>query len=116
MRATGAADLEGGGSRRSAYVDGRPCHTSSYCRPDMSYSAGVRQGLLSMFGNMSRPDIAINPGAERLRTISYITFSTWIRWAQITIHLFVGTVLRRRRLHAAGVVSIGGASLYSHTP
>ncbi|KXZ54166.1 hypothetical protein GPECTOR_5g263 [Gonium pectorale] len=34
-----------------------------FSKPDMSYSGGVRQGLIALFGNTTRPDVAINrPG------------------------------------------------------
>ncbi|GFR41595.1 hypothetical protein Agub_g2319 [Astrephomene gubernaculifera] len=33
-----------------------------YSKPDMAYSGGVRQGLLALFGNTTRPDVAINKG------------------------------------------------------
>ncbi|GFR49811.1 hypothetical protein Agub_g11751 [Astrephomene gubernaculifera] len=35
---------------------------NGYSKTDMAYSAGVRQGLLALFGNTSRPDISINKG------------------------------------------------------
>ncbi|GLI65728.1 hypothetical protein VaNZ11_009332 [Volvox africanus] len=60
---------------RKAYgwdSSGRPIHNptqreylfyfNGYSKSDMSYSGGVRQGLLSMYSNLSRPDVAINKG------------------------------------------------------
>ncbi|GIL58226.1 hypothetical protein Vafri_13293, partial [Volvox africanus] len=60
---------------RKAYgqdSSGRPTHKpidrhylfyfNGYSKSDMSYSGGVRQGLLSMYSNLSRPDVAINKG------------------------------------------------------
>ncbi|EFJ41400.1 acetylglucosaminyltransferase [Volvox carteri f. nagariensis] len=35
---------------------------NGYSKPDMAYSGGVRQGLLSMYHNLTRGDVAINPG------------------------------------------------------
>ncbi|KAG2453114.1 hypothetical protein HYH02_002445 [Chlamydomonas schloesseri] len=33
-----------------------------FSKPDMAYSAGVRQGLIALFGNSTRSDITINKG------------------------------------------------------
>ncbi|PNH05450.1 hypothetical protein TSOC_008269 [Tetrabaena socialis] len=35
-----------------------------FSKEDMVYSAGVRQGFLALFGNTTRPDVAINKGRE----------------------------------------------------
>ncbi|KAG2426678.1 hypothetical protein HXX76_012988 [Chlamydomonas incerta] len=54
----------GGGRYKPKPVD-RPYlfHFHGFTKPDMAYSGGVRQGLLAMFKNMSRPEVLINKGA-----------------------------------------------------
>lgn len=38
-------------------------------RPDLAYSAGVRQGLLALFGNSTRADLSINKGGGSQRML-----------------------------------------------
>ncbi|PNW87153.1 hypothetical protein CHLRE_02g111150v5 [Chlamydomonas reinhardtii] len=42
---------------------------NGFTKPDLAYSAGVRQGLLALFGNSTRADLSINKGGGSQRML-----------------------------------------------